>query len=276
MTMSLLSRDVVNRAIEFGKPDRLPMRFEKLGISDVCALPINQILPWEQENDQNVDEWGGVWVRSGTTNMGQEKGHPLKNWTAMRTYKWPTPNNPSLYERIEYDIEKCNHKYVLTSVFGLLFERMHYLRGMENVFLDLHLEKELIEKVADRIVEYDLGVIRNLAEKFPAHIQGLSFTDDWGTEKDLLINPEMWREFFKPRYARIFEAIHQAGWHVWMHSCGKINEIIQDLIDIGLDVINLQQPRVLRNRRGWQPIQWTYLFRVSLRYTTYSSFRNRN
>jgi len=153
---------------------------------------------------------------------------------------------------------------------------MHYLRGMENVFLDLHLEKELIEKVADRIVEYDLGVIRNLAEKFPAHIQGLSFTDDWGTEKDLLINPEMWREFFKPRYARIFEAIHQAGWHVWMHSCGKINEIIQDLIDIGLDVINLQQPRVLRNRRGWQPIQWTYLFRVSLRYTTYSSFRNRN
>lgn len=243
--MSLSSREVVNRAIEFRKPDRLPVRFEKLGISDVYDLPVNQVLPWEQESDQNLDEWGCLWVRKGTSNMGQVKGYPLKNWTAMETYEWPNPDNPGLYERIEYGIEECNDRYILITVFGLLFERMHFLRGMENVFLDLYSEKERIEKLADRIVEYDLGLIHNLSSRFSSHIQGLGFTDDWGTEKGLLINPEMWKEFFKPRYARIFGAIHQAGWHIWMHSCGKVNDIIQDLIDIGVNVINLGQPRVL-------------------------------
>ena len=74
---------------------------------------------------------------------------------------------------------------------------------------------------------------------------GFFFTDDWGTEKALLIPPELWRQFFKPRYMRIFEAVHKAGWHVWMHTCGKVNEVIEDLIEIGLDVINLLRPRLL-------------------------------
>jgi uroporphyrinogen-III decarboxylase len=55
----------------------------------------------------------------------------------------------------------------------------------------------------------------------------------------------LWDEFFKPRYKRIFDAVHAAGWQVWMHSCGKVNEIIDSLIDIGVDVLNLQQPRAL-------------------------------
>ena len=61
----------------------------------------------------------------------------------------------------------------------------------------------------------------------------------------MFIKPQLWDEFFKPRYRRIFDAAHEAGWHVWMHSCGKINAIIDGLIEIGLDVINLQQPRAL-------------------------------
>jgi len=66
-----------------------------------------------------------------------------------------------------------------------------------------------------------------------------------GTEITTIVSPELWREFFKPRYACIFKAAHEVGWHVWMHTCGKVNGIIEDLIDIGLDVIDLQQPRLL-------------------------------
>jgi len=55
----------------------------------------------------------------------------------------------------------------------------------------------------------------------------------------------LWRSFFKPRYKKIFDAIHRAGWHVWMHSCGKVNDILGDLIDIGCHVVNLQQPKAL-------------------------------
>ena len=64
-------------------------------------------------------------------------------------------------------------------------------------------------------------------------------------ERKLFINPELWCDFFQPRYKKLFDACHDAGWDVWMHSCGQVTEIIQPLIDIGLDVINLQQPRAL-------------------------------
>ncbi len=127
----------------------------------------------------------------------------------------------------------------------LLFERMHALHGFENVLMDLYAERERMEMLADRIVEFDLGIIRNVSRRFPGRIHGFSFTDDWGTERSLFINPALWDDFFKPRYKRIFDAAHAAGWHVWMHSCGKVNDIIEGLIDIGLDVINLQQPRAL-------------------------------
>jgi hypothetical protein len=99
--------------------------------------------------------------------------------------------------------------------------------------------------LADRIMAFDLAIIQNISQRFPGQIHGLTFSDDWGTQENLIISPKLWREFFKPRYKQIFDAIHQAGWHVWMHSCGRINPIIGDLIEIGLDAINLQQPRAL-------------------------------
>jgi len=236
----------IRRAIEFNRPDRLPLLFDALGVSDVHIVQTNQYVPDScGKNDENFDEWGCRWVRSQMANMGQVKGHPLKSWSTLKGYKWPNPNDPSLYEGKESRFEGSEEKYVLTEFFMLLFERMHSLHGMENVLVDLYLEKERIEMLADKIVEYDIVVIRNITERFPGCIHGFYFTDDWGSETATLVSPLMWREFFKPRYARIFDAVHKADWHVWMHTCGRVNEIIGDLIDIGLDVINLQQPRAL-------------------------------
>jgi hypothetical protein len=127
----------------------------------------------------------------------------------------------------------------------LLFERMHALHGFEATLTDLYLERERVAALADRIVEFDLQVIRNIGERFGDRIDGFTFTDDWGTQQNVFIRPALWDAFFKPRYKQIFDAAHEFGWHVWMHSCGKINGIIESLIDIGLDIIELQQPKAL-------------------------------
>jgi uroporphyrinogen-III decarboxylase len=127
----------------------------------------------------------------------------------------------------------------------LLFERMQSLRGFQNTLEDLYLDRGRAVALADRIVAFDLGIIRNIAARFPGRIDGFSFTDDWGTQRNVFVRPALWDEFFRPRYKRIFDAAHSVGWHVWMHSCGRINGIIGSLIEIGLDVINLQQPRAL-------------------------------
>jgi uroporphyrinogen decarboxylase len=243
--MSMLSYEVVSRAIEFRRPDRLPVFFETLGISDVHSVEWNQIGTGDRNLRETLDEWGCTWARSEIENMGQVKGHPLADWRAWDTYRWPDPDNPAFYDGMEARFAGSEGKYVRTGIFMLLFERMHSLHGFENTLTDLYLERERSDALADRIVEFNLGIIENIRGRFGDRIHGFSFTDDWGTQQNVFVRPALWDEFFKPRYRRIFDAIHAAGWHVWMHSCGKVNAYLEGLIEIGLDVINLQQPRAL-------------------------------
>ena len=245
MTRDMSSYEVVSRAIEFRRPGRLPVMFEGLGISDVHSVGWNQIGTGDRRLRETVDEWGCTWARSEVENMGQVKGHPLADWRALETYRWPDPDDPAFYEGMQTRFAGSEGKYVRTGIFMLLFERMHALHGFENTLSDLYLDREGIEKLADRIVEVDLGLVENLSRRFGGRIHGLSFTDDWGTQQNVFIKPALWDEFFKPRYKRIFDAIHAAGWHVWMHSCGKVNAYLESLIDLGLDAVNLQQPRAL-------------------------------
>ena len=239
------SYEVVKRAIRFGTPQRLPMIFPSLGINDTHGVSTNAIGTGDHSERTTFDEWHCLWTRTEISNMGQVKGHPLEDWGAIEIYKWPDANDPSYYQGMEDRFSGSEDKYVKVGIFMLLFERMHALRGMANVLTELYADRGRMEFLADGIVEFDLAVIQNIGRRFPGRIHGFSFTDDWGSELATFVSPKLWREFFQPRYARIFEAAHAQGWDVWMHTCGKVNEIIEPLIEIGLDTINLQQPRAL-------------------------------
>ena len=95
--MSMSSYEVVRRAVEFQTPDRLPLRFEALGLSDIHVVPWNQPGVGDQSLRQDIDEWGCVWVRSEMQNMGQVKGHPLEDWNALEHYRWPDANDQAFY-----------------------------------------------------------------------------------------------------------------------------------------------------------------------------------
>jgi hypothetical protein len=239
------SYEVVRRAIEFDHPDRLPLRFDSLGLSDVHNVGWNQTGTGDHSRRETLDEWGCLWVRNETENMGQVKGHPLADWEALSHYRWLDPDDPALYAGMESRFENSAGKYISSSIFMLLFERIHSFHGFEATLNDLLLERERIEMLADRVVEINLRIIQQIASRFPGQIHGFGFTDDWGTQQNLIVHPQLWREFFLPRYKKLFDAMHAAGWHVWMHSCGKVNLMIEPLIGIGLNVINLQQPRAL-------------------------------
>jgi uroporphyrinogen decarboxylase len=247
--MSMTPYQVVKRALHFEGPDRLPLKFATLGLDDTHRVPTNAIGTGDHALRETYDEWHCLWTRSEVANMGQVKGHPLQNWDAIETYTWPDPHDPAYYagmeDRFEGSVGEDGQKYVTTSIFMMLFERMHTLRGMTEVLTELHTDPGRMAFLADRIVDFDLAVIQNIGERFPGRIHGFTFTDDWGTELATFVSPRMWCDFFQPRYARIFEAAHAQGWDVWMHSCGRVNEIVEPLIEIGLDVINLQQPRAL-------------------------------
>lgn len=239
------SYEIVRNAIEFNYPDRLPYEFGSMGVSDTYGVGWNQIGTGDNNKKETYDEWGCLWVRTEQSNMGQVKGHPLYDWRLLDSLKLPDPNDPRFYEGMEGKFYGSDSKYVTTGIFMLLFERMHALRGFENTLMDLYLERENIEKLADMIVDFDIELIHNISGRFPGQIHGLTFTDDWGTERACFINPSLWNEFFKPRYKKIFDEAKKAGWHIWMHSCGKVNDLIDGMIEAGVNVLNLQQPRAL-------------------------------
>jgi len=183
-------------------------------------------------------------------NRGQKHGpdnrKSLDNWDKLSGYKFPDPDDPVFWEGTEERSKLLNRDmYIKTGLFMVFFERLQSLRGFENLMLDFYLEREKLESLADRIVEFDLGIFRNMTRRFPGLIDGILLSDDWGTEQAAFISVELFDEFFKPRYKKIFDACHEAGWHVWLHSCGKITSLIPSLIDAGVDVFNLLQPRVL-------------------------------
>lgn len=239
------SKENIIAAIEFNTPERLPMVFDAFNASDVHRVGWNQIGPGDRDKKSANDEWHCGWSRSDMENMGQVTAHPLDDWSKLETYRWLDPDDSSLYEGMADRFAGCDGKYIITSIFMIFFERLHSLRGFQNLMLDLYVDKKKISALADHVVDIQIGIIENISQRFPGMIDGITFTDDWGTEKDVFISPELWNEFMRPRYKKIFDACKKAGWHVWLHSCGKINKIIGGLIDVGVDVLNLQQPRAL-------------------------------
>jgi len=167
-----------------------------------------------------IDEWGCEWHMIKRGVLGQVKGHPLEDWDALKTYQFPEP-------------PKLERGYIIGSG-GNLFERMQWLRGFENLMVDLITKRKEVYTLRDKIVEYNLEVIKISLEY---DVDGISFADDCGTQNGLMINPSLWREFFKPSYKRMFDEVHRAGKHVLFHSDGYIMDIIPDLIEIGVDVL---------------------------------------
>jgi len=251
------SREIVKRAIEFGSPERVPIRSHSHRAEgqqmvkfsdtfDVHSLDTDTI-GWEL-GTEGKDEWGCVWQQpkyKNIINIGYPAFHPLSDWEKIKTYVFPDANDKSRYEGIEKFLKKAGDKYVLIYKHCLLFERMWFLRGLNNLFEDFLLEPRKVHELADRILEFDIGIVRNLKKFFKGKIHGFWTTDDWGTQTGPMISIPLWRNFFKASYKEFFDEVHSAGMHVWLHSCGKINDVIEEWISLSVDVINTFQPALL-------------------------------
>lgn len=239
-------REIVKRAIEFRNPPRLPFWQHEVAEApdDVCDI-------WEMDRAQAgwffdhcaPDDWGCIWARTETKNMGQVVGHPLADWSALDHYRPPDPRNPYYFERLEPLVDQAGDRYVaVTSHFNLI-ERFHMLRGFAAAMEDFYLEPQRAERLLDCILEFKLGLFEELHRRLGNRVDGLFLTDDWGTQRGPFVSQAVFDHFFAPRYRKLFEAIHGYGWHVILHSCGRINALVPRLIELGVDVLNMQQPR---------------------------------
>lgn len=186
-------------------------------------------------------EWGFEWERRDET-MGQPKEVLIRQWDALETLIAPDPYDETRFAHVNELRERYGaDRYYCASLVLTGFTVMSFLRGFASTLEDLCIEPEKIERLADLVFGFETGVIGRAAEE---GFDAVAFYDDWGTQESLVISPALWRSFFKPRYQHQFELAHARGLDVYFHSCGYIEEIIPDLIEIGVDMLNLSQPNL--------------------------------
>ena len=119
---------------------------------------------------------------------------------------------------------------------------------MQEVLIGLDIGPVLdhdVGHVQDKILQAQITLVRNYQERFGRRLHSFSMTDDWGTQQAAFVDMSLWNDFFLPRYRKLFTVMHEGGQDVWVHSCGKVNEVVGGFIAAGADAVNLQQPRAL-------------------------------
>jgi uroporphyrinogen decarboxylase len=142
-----------------------------------------------------------------------------------------------LHLREHYDV------YLTATIWGSHWEKAHFLRGIENFLADLAGNPEWAQSLLDLIIRKNLVMLENFltAPELDAVLLG----SDWGTQRDLLISPECFRVMLKPGELKEYALIKRYGKQVFIHSCGNIQRIMGDLVEMGVDCLNPVQPECM-------------------------------
>ena len=200
-------------------------------IEDICAK--------EVADRTYRDDWGVLWQRERGDDIGVVIDPPIKD-PSLAGFEAPEPAPRARY--LEAFCKENPARFRLVSLSSPIFQRAWFLRGFENFFTDLALHKEFVEELIAMVMDYTLKV---LGEALSYDIDAIFLMDDWGQQEGLLISPDMWREFFKPGMQKLCKMVKDKNLFLFFHSCGNIECLIPELIEMGIDVINPFQPEVM-------------------------------
>lgn len=243
------STDIVPFQVEFTIPARRrfaqfvgdPDFEEKIG-NHLATLSHRRAAKWvEVQPGHFADEWGVVWNRTIDEDIGVVENRLLPD-PSLGSFQFPNPMSPELIAAYPPFIERSRDRFRMVSIGMSLFERAWTLRGMDRILMDMLQAPRFVHELLDRIVEYNLAQL-DLALSYD--VDAIHFGDDWGSQSGLITGPALWREFIKPRVARMYERVRRAGKHVSIHCCGDVKEILPDLVEVGLEIFNPFQPETM-------------------------------
>lgn len=196
-----------------------------------------------------VDEWGIEWRYMPP--FWSPVGHPLQGASIMdlEAYPWPSPLDPAMYEGVA---DAASHLYE-TSPYALVaaqptpaygvFTTAQFMRGPAQFLLDLALDPDFTVELMERILQYHLEVYGHMLDLIGNYVQMVQLSDDLGTQQGPLISPDMYKRLIKPFIQRLINLVRgKTKAKIFFHSDGGIQPFIQDLIDMGVEVLNPVQP----------------------------------
>ncbi|MBI2941722.1 MAG: hypothetical protein HYY04_14925 [Chloroflexi bacterium] len=206
----------------------------------VIRIPVVDLMMWEPIDERySRDVFGGIW------RLDQRPYHletPPLSAPSFDGFAFPRPERfirPEKMAEARRICEQNRDSFLIASVGWGIWEKCWTLRGFENALMDVVAEPDFFAELVDRLVELYVALVGYVAD-LPT--DAIMFGDDWGHQKGVMLGPERWRRFLKPRWARVYEAVHARGKIAVTHCCGSIAEIMPDIVDIGLDVLESVQP----------------------------------
>jgi uroporphyrinogen decarboxylase len=193
------------------------------------------------EDDHVRDVFGVVWDRRVDKDIGVVVGQVLPTAT-LTGYAFPDPLGPVFFDGIEAQLARQADRYRIFSIGFSLYERAWTMRGMANLMMDFYDNPSFVHALLDAIADWNIAQVHKAVTY---DIDAVYFGDDWGQQRGLQMGPRLWHEFVLPPLRRMYAAVKEAGKAVFIHSCGDVDELFDDLIAIGLDCFNPFQPEVM-------------------------------
>ena len=188
------------------------------------------------------DAYGVTWDRTIDKDIGTPSDWPIKSHADLDRYEWPNPHDKNLYAHIPPQLSTRHNLFSRFLIGFSLYERAWSMRGMTELLIDMVEHPEFVEQLMDATVNHNLVRIQKALE---FDFDCIHFGDDYGMQTGLIMGIDHWRRFIKPRLARMFAPVREAGKYISIHSCGRVSELFDDLIEIGLDMFNPFQPEVM-------------------------------
>jgi hypothetical protein len=192
-----------------------------------------------------TDDWGCVWETYEDGITGVVTKHPLTDWDSFEGYQAPDPEKcmgigPIDWENEKDNIEKAKKEGRL-AVGGLrhghTFLQICDIRGYENVIFDMVDDDPRLKKLILLVEEFNLHIINRYLDM---DIDMITYGEDLGMQKGPMISPNHFRKFIQPSYRRIMAPAREKGVIIHMHSDGHLHDLIDDILEGGVDLINLQ------------------------------------
>ncbi len=266
----MTERENLLRTVRFERPDYIPMVYhinsscwdyyphdalQELKASHPFLFPgvdessppvVPDYPPFARAGEPYIDPWGCVWETSQDGIAGVVTKHPLESWDDFANYVPPDPNKVTHWGPIDWEETKrgVNPIGFITCMpaadigHGHTFLKLTDIRGYESVILDMADDEPRLRRLLDMITDFNMGLVRNFIDRVGT--EWLGYADDLGMQFGPMISPSEFRKFIKPVYRRLMEPAREAGCVVHMHSDGDIRELVDDLIEVGVEVINLQ------------------------------------
>ena len=263
-------RENILRAVRFEQPESIPMIFH---INPACwyhypqgALqdlmeahpqlfpqfkrseePVEpELLPYARAGVEFTDPWGCVWQTAQDGIVGTVTKHPLASWENFESFRSPDPDRFDHWGSIDWskkarEASQLGFKRQIAAGeigHGHTFLKLTDLRGYQNLLYDMTDEEPRLERLIAMLEEFNLRLVQNYIRE--ARVEWMGYAEDLGMQIGPMLSPVHFKKYIKPSYERIVAPAREAGCIVHMHSDGDIRSLVDDLVEVGFDVLNLQ------------------------------------